>query len=371
VKLALSLLALRPGQVGGAETYVRQLVAHLPGVAAPGDRLVAVMDRDLAAALGTPGWERVVVPRTARALVAERVLEATTPWRARAVERTLAASDPDVTLFPQQSIFPKRAPGPAVVTVGDVQHLDHPENIPLAERVFRAAIYPYSLRAAARLIAISEVTRGTLIERCGVAPERVSVVHHGYVPGREPAVPTDRVPGPYLYYPAATFPHKNHAALIRTYAALRRRGAIAAKLVFTGLQTPAWPALARLIRELGVDSDVVHLGFLPWAEVRRVYAGADAVVFPSRYEGFGIPVLEAAIEFRKKVITSRLAVFTEIGLPPERQIDFEDPAALLAALLLPGPTVLSHTPSTWQDCARMTLDVCRATCADAAPRTNR
>lgn len=360
MKLALSLLSLRPGQVGGAETYVRKLVEHLPGAAAPDDRLIAVMDRDVAAALETPGWERVVVPRSARALVAERILEAVTPWRARALERVLAGVAADVTLFPQQSIFPARAPGRAVLTIVDVQHLELPELIPLAERVFRAAVYPRSMARADRLVAISEFTRRTVIERCGVSPDKIVAVPLGYEPRDASAVtPTDRVTGPYLYYPAATFAHKNHAALIRSWATLHRSGAVPAKLVFTGMQTPAWKGLARLARELGVADDVIHLGFLPYAEARRVYAGAEAIVFPSRYEGFGIPVLEAAVEFKKKVITSRLPVFDELGVPAERQIDFADPEALLAALRLEGATVLEREPIGWGECARRTMGAAR------------
>jgi glycosyltransferase involved in cell wall biosynthesis len=361
VKLAMSLLSLRPGQVGGAETYVRQLVAKLPAAASPGDLLVAVMDRDVAAGLETPGWERVVVPASARTLVVERILEATTPWRARAIERILGEVAADVTLFPQQSIFPARAPGRTVLTIVDVQHLELPELIPVAERVFRAAVYPRSMARADRLVAISEFTRRTVIERCAVAREKVTTVPLGYEPrGGAAVAPTDRVVGPYLYYPAATFAHKNHAALIRAWATLHRTGAVPAKLVFTGMQTPAWKGLARLASDLGVADDVVHLGFLPFAEIRRVYAGAEAIVFPSRYEGFGIPVLEAAVEFGKKVITSRLPVFDELGVPAERQIDFSDPGALLTALRLPGPTVLTRTPSSWEDCARRTLEVARA-----------
>ena len=357
MKLAISLLSLRTGRVGGAETYVRKLLAELPRVAQPGDRLVAFLDRDLAAALETPGWERVIVERSAREVVLERVLEAFTPYRALAVERAFRDAAPDVVLFPQQSIFPKRAPGKAVLTIVDVQHLYHPENITAFERLFRPAIYPYSMRRAAHLIAISEFTRTTVVERCGIAPARVTAIPLGHDGrGAEGVAPTDRVSGPYLFYPAATFAHKNHAQLIRTYAALRRRGALDAKLVFTGMQTPAWPRLERLANALGVSHDVVHLGYLPYPEVRRVFVGAEAVVFPSRYEGFGI---------RKKVVTSRLPVFDEIGVPTERQIDFGDPDALLAALRLPGPTVLTKPPSTWRECAERTLQVTRS--AGGAP----
>ena len=368
MKLGLSLLSFRPGQVGGAETYVRQLLAKLPGVAAPEDRLVALMDRDVAAAVETPGWERVVVPRSGRQVIAERVLEAFTPYRAVAIERVIRDAAADVILFPQQSIFPKRSPAKAVLTIVDVQHLYHPENIAPFERLFRPAIYPYSMRRAAHLVAISEFTRATLLERCGVSPEKVTAIQLGYEPRDASAVaPTDRVAGPYLYYPAATFAHKNHAQLIRTYAALRRRGDVAARLVFTGMQTPAWKGLARLARDLGVAADVVHLGFLPYPEIRRVFAGAEAVLFPSRYEGFGIPVVEAAVEFRKKVITSRLPVFDEIGVPADRQIDFGEPDALLAALRLPKPTLLGRPPGTWTECARRTLEVSRRVADRAAP----
>jgi glycosyltransferase involved in cell wall biosynthesis len=293
--------------------------------------------------------------------VAERILEAFTPYRALAVERSLRAVAADVTLFPQQSIFPKRAPGRIVMTIVDVQHLYHPEHIPAFERAFRPAIYPYSMARADHLLAISEFTRTTVLERCGVAPAKITAIPLGHdARDASPAPPTERVARPYLYYPAATFAHKNHAQLIRTYAALRRRGDLDARLVFTGMRTGAWKGLARLARDLGVAEDVVHLGFLPYAEIRRVFAGAEAVVFPSLYEGFGIPVVEAAVEFRKKVITSRLPVFDEIGVPRERQLDFGDPDALLAALRAPGATVLARPPGNWAECARRTLDVLRA-----------
>jgi glycosyltransferase involved in cell wall biosynthesis len=313
------------------------------------------MTSQLASQLDTPGWERAVVERGARRIVLDRVLEAFTPWRATEVEGVFRRVGADVVLFPQQSIFPKRVAGTVALTVVDVQHLFHPENIPLAERLYRAAIYPRSMRRADHLIAISEFTRATVIDRCGVSPDGITAVPLGYEARGSNDVPTALVPAPYLYYPAATFPHKNHEELIRSYAALRRRGDVSARLVFTGMLTPHWRVLERLIREVGVGADVVHLGFLPYPEVRRVFAGAEAVLFPSRYEGFGIPVLEAAVEFEKKVITSRLPVFDEIGVPRSRQIDFADPEALRRALRLDGPTLLEREPITWRECARRTL----------------
>jgi glycosyltransferase involved in cell wall biosynthesis len=367
MRFAVSLLNLRPGEIGGAETYVRRLVAELPAERRPGESLVLVMDRDLAERLPAPGWERAVAPRSARAVVVERVLEAFTPYRARAMERLFLDLKADAVLFPQQSIFPKRAPVPAVLTAVDVLHLHHPDQIALFDRLYRPAIYPYSMARAEQVLAISEFTRRTVIEACALPPDRVTAIPLGFdARGGEPAAPTTLVEGPYLYYPAATFRHKDHATLLESYAALRRAGRLAERLVFTGLRTREWPRLERLAASLGIAGEVRHLGFVPAAEVRRVDAGATAVLFPSRYEGFGLPVVEAAVEFGKKVITSRLEVFDEIGVPADRQIDFADPEALAAALALEGPTVLTRRPLSWAECAGRTLQVLREVAARAA-----
>jgi glycosyltransferase involved in cell wall biosynthesis len=358
VRFAVSLLNFRPGQVGGAETYLRHLVRHLPE-AAGGDELVAVMDADVARVLETPGFRRVVVPRRAGRIVAERIAEAFTPWRARAVERALEAAAPDAVLYPQQSIFPKRAAAPAVLTVVDLQHLFFPEYFGLFDRAFRSAIYPYSLARARRIIAISEYTARTLVERASVAPERIRAIPFGFTPTDVSAIqPLEALAGPYLYYPAASYPHKNHETLFVTYAELRRRGEVTEPLVLTGATTAHWRRLEAVIRRLGLEGTVRHMGYLPFAQVRQVYAGASAILFPTKFEGFGLPVLEA-VEFGKKVVTSRLEVFDEIGVPRRFQIDFADPDELVTALRAPGVTALEKRPLSWEENARATIEELR------------
>lgn len=118
----MSLLSLRPGQVGGAETYLRQLVRCLPSIAGS-DELSLIVPREVARNLDAPGWRKVIVDRSDGELVAARVAEAFSLWRDRAIERLVDGLRADAILFPQQSIFPKRAAAPAVLTVGDVQHL--------------------------------------------------------------------------------------------------------------------------------------------------------------------------------------------------------------------------------------------------------
>jgi glycosyltransferase involved in cell wall biosynthesis len=358
----MSLLSFRPGRIGGAETYVRQLVSRLPEVA-PGDELLLAMDDDVARGLPSPGWERVLVASSPRSIVAARLLEAYTPWRAGALERLFARLRADVLFFPQQSIFPFRADSPAVLTVGDVQHLFLPENFGIFDRTFRSRVYPRSLARARHIIAVSESTRRALVERCGILPDKVTVVPHGIEPldpSEAAAVsPTELVEGPYLFYPAATYAHKGHERLFRSYAALKKRGDLPEKLVLTGERTKLWRRrLVPLARKLGIEADVAHLGFVPYPDLRRLYAGASAVVFPTLYEGFGLPVLEAA-QFGKRIVTSRLGVFGEVGVPPRFQIDFGNPEAFLRALREQGSAALEKEPVTWRECARRTLEIVR------------
>jgi glycosyltransferase involved in cell wall biosynthesis len=358
MRIALSLLAFRPGRIGGAETYLRKLVEHMPREAA-GDTLLAVMDRDLAAELPTPGFERVVLPKSGGRVVAERILEAFTPWRARAVERVFSSLRADVVLFPQQSMYPRRIGAPAVLTVVDVQHLVFPDYFPLFDRLYRPRVYPRSMAAATKLIAISEFTRREVIGRCAVPEGKVVAVPLGAsshdVRGLEP------YPGlraPYAYYPAASQPHKGHETLFESFATLRRTARIPHRLVLSGVRTKHWRRLARRLEALGLGDDVEDLGYLSYADVQRVYAGADAVLFPTRYEGFGLPVLEA-VEHGKKVIVSDIPVFEELGVPSEWRIDFSDPEELAAALARPGPTRLLRRPATWDECVRRTVEVLR------------
>lgn len=362
MRIAVSLLNFRPGQIGGTETYLRQLVAHLPDQRGA-DSVVVIAARDVTPLVERPGLEMVVVDRSDRQIVAARILEAFTPYRARFVERVFEQVGADVALFPQQSIFPKAFAGRSVLTAHDLQHLFFPQYFALFDRVFRRAIYPYSLRRADRVIAVSEFTRKTLIERCGAPGHKIVTIRHGSTAGAASgSEPPEGIPRPYWYYPAATLPHKNHAALIRSFAELHRRRELDARLVFTGRQTPLWPKLQRLAAQLGVADRLLHLGFVPFRQVRQLYCGAEVVVFPTQFEGFGLPVVEA-VEFGKKVIVSRLEVFDEIGVPPQFQIDFDDPEQLRRALALPGPTVLRQPPWSWARVAAETLTVLRETAA--------
>ncbi|NQU41454.1 MAG: glycosyltransferase family 4 protein [Lentisphaerae bacterium] len=362
MKIGISLLNYRPGSVGGIETYIEKLVEHFAG-AQWGHELSFIAGPEVAALLPEDAG-RQTMALSSRGAIAARCLEAFTPWRARRIAKEIDTAGYDVVFFPQQSIFPLEIKTPAVLTVVDLQHRHHPEHYALFDRCFRRAIYPPSLRRSTKIIAISDVTKTDLVETCGVAPDKIDVVHMGFDGhGTEPPSTTGQrlVDAPYFYYPAATFPHKGHADLLRCFAHLKASSGSAVKLVFSGMQTPLWKRLARQIRHLGLEGEVYHMGFVSYSEVIALYRGAEAVLFPTRFEGFGMPVLEA-VRYGKPIFCSNLPIFDELGVPRQNQIDFSEERALEGIMERLTPTVLLIEPITWEACAKKTLQVVAAAC---------
>ena len=362
MKCAVSLLNYRPGSVGGIETYIRKL-SEIYAADPSGHEITFIAGAHVADQLPT-GARRQLVPHAPPTLIAGRCMEAFTPLRAARLARQIDAAGYDVILFPQQSIFPIGIQTPAVLTVVDVQHLHRPEHYPLFDTCFRRTIYPRSLARAQRIIAISQVTQRDLVELCNVAAEKIEVVHLGF--DRTPPPPADErlVERPYLYYPAATFAHKGHADLLRCFARLKVRHAHDITLVFSGMQTALWRQLKKQIAALGLQRDVAHLGFVDYEGIPSLYQHAEAVVFPSQFEGFGMPVLEA-VRYRKPIFCSDLPIFDELGVPAANRIDFTDPDALIGIMQRLQPTALLKEPISWDECAKKTLQVMAKTVESA------
>jgi glycosyltransferase involved in cell wall biosynthesis len=372
LRFAISLLSLRPGRIGGTETYIRSLLAALPG-ALGAHEAVVVAARDAARAIATPGLDRLELDIGDAALLARRSAEALTPWRDRFLENVIADQKPDAVFFPQFSMFPKAVAAPAVVNVGDVQHLVAPRDIRLAERVFRRAIYPRSLATARIVTAVSERTCRDLARYAGVDASKIRVVRHGCPPMRQVgaedlAAPGGEPPvrGPFLYYPAVTHPHKGHDELLEAFSYLVM-ARVPLRLVFTGQRTRYWKKLEARARRLGLGERVHHLGYVATEVVEWLYANAAAVVFPSRFEGFGLPVVEAA-SFGARVIASDLDVFDEHGTEGVHRIDFRQPEQLRAALASTRRARIADGAWSWDDAARATV---AALCEAAGAGTSR
>ena len=181
MKIVVSLLNFRPGRIGGTETYLRRLIPYL-STAAEQHELILLIDRRQEAENLFPGIPRSVVDISPARVLIERGLEAVTQYRCRAAERILERLKPDVVFFPQQSIFPKNVNCPCVLVVHDLYHIHLPQYLSPPQRLFRSRSYAMSIERAERIIAISRVTKETVVKHYGVSPKRISVIPHGVEP---------------------------------------------------------------------------------------------------------------------------------------------------------------------------------------------
>ncbi|MGQ0601223.1 MAG: glycosyltransferase family 4 protein, partial [Anaerolineales bacterium] len=185
---------------------------------------------------------------------------------------------------------------PSIYQPWDMQHRHWPEYFAPYERVTRDVIYEAFCRQA-RLVAVaSSWTRRDVVRQLDLPEERVQVIPVAAplkIAQPQPAKPLPKgLPDTFVFYPAQTWPHKNHLAVLEALALLRRRDGLKLPLVCAGREyAPFFSRLLRQVRELHLETQVHFVGY-HWP-LGEFFARARCLVFPSRFEGFGMPVLEA------------------------------------------------------------------------------
>ena len=313
MRVALSLLTLVPGISGGSETYVRELCR---GLAASGrheyDALVPTHAADAADGLPTLVAKEYRASTTTSGRLAAMGVAAVRPGTLR---RRLERSD--VVHYPLTVPVPP-ARRPTVLTLLDVQHHDLPQLFSRGERLFRRLAYDRAARRAAQVIVISDWVRERVIERLGLDPERVHAIHLAV--DHERFTPDDATRRePFLYYPARPWPHKNHARLFEAFALLRQERP-ELRLVLTGAG-----------HDVGRLPEGVEARDAPLAARIDLYRRAQALVFPSFYEGFGLPPLEA-MACGCPVAVSDAGSLPEVVGDAAVRFDPHDPEAIAAGV---------------------------------------
>jgi len=272
--VGISLLTLVPGELGGTEMYARELTRSLAACGELDYRAFVPPSVDEAGGLPI---ERVPEYRRART-IAERLLAMSlAAARPRPIRRRLEAS---AALHYPLTIALPEARRPFAVTLHDVLHHDRPELFPRLEALFRRLAYDRSARRAALVIVPSRFTADRAAEQLGVPREAIRVVHLGI--DHQRFTPGDDEREPLLLYPARPWPHKNHERLFEAFALVRReRPELELALTGGGHRAGPYPA------------GVSVRGLVPEDELVSLYRRAAALVFPSLYEGFGAPPLEA------------------------------------------------------------------------------
>ncbi len=341
LRVCVDLTEVRPGgETGGAKYMVFEFLRHIGEKHAAEFQWVFVTSsanhHEIRRSLARMGDELVclvkepvpVDPPAAGGLPSQRACF--TDWDDLLLERRI-----DLFYFP----FGKgiaRLPGiPAICLIVDLLHRDYPFTLCEADRVCREAHFEESVRTSDFFQCISHFAMQRLHEEYGVPRERI---FNTYIPiqqrlkasaeGETGGAPQ----GPFFYYPANFWPHKNHEVLLLAYRLYaRRNGAAAWPLVLTGYVDRRTRHLEELARILGIDSLVHFKGYVAEAELDRLWRSAGAMVFPSLHEGFGIPLVEA-MHYGVPIVAGKIFSAPEICGEACLYTDVKKPESLADAM---------------------------------------
>ncbi|MHB0858597.1 MAG: glycosyltransferase family 4 protein [Anaerolineae bacterium] len=295
VGLNAHLLSLSASYRGaGVSHYIASLLSHLPAVERDLE-LVAFLDQAAvdSAAL-TQGWERHVslwgTGRPTARILWEQFAQPISSRRARL----------DLLHAPVY-VGPIAATCPLVVTLHDLAFFRYPELFRPPNRLYLQRMTSLSVRRAAHVIAVSESTRTDAQRLLGIPEERITVVPNGVDDDMRPIDDAQSLralrqryalPEQIILFVGTLEPRKNLPVLLEAYALLRARG-LPHKLVIAGGKGWYYDTIDAGVRRLGLAQDVIFPGFVPQDELPLWYNAAELFVYPSLYEGFGLPPLEA------------------------------------------------------------------------------
>ncbi len=277
-----------------------------------------------------------------------------------------------------QYTAPPFAPCPVVATIHDLSFEHLPATFKRRSWLQLRLTVRRTARGAAQVIVPSEFTRGDIISTYGVAPERVSVIPLAAAEGFAPAAPAEvervrvryGLSGAYILAVGSIQPRKNLTRLVRAYAALHRARPHAKlpKLVLVGKRAWLYEETLRAVASCGLAAqDVVLTGYVPEADLPALYSGALCFAYPSYFEGFGLPPLEAMRCGVPVIVADRTSLPEVVG-DAGLLVDPLDETALAAALarLIDEPDLRARLRTKgieraarwhWHDTARRTLEV--------------
>ena len=335
-RIAVNLLSLVPGEVGGAEEYAVRTLAAYGRHGPAGLRPVIYLSQaalDAHPDLGR-AFDVEVHPGDGRSRLRRILVEST--WLARRTN--------SMAVHHFGGRIPARSGKSVAVTVHDLQPLDQPLNFSLIKRRYLGWALPRSVRRADLVVAVGDHVGRQVVERLGVDPGRVVIVPIGAeAVAAGPADPSDP---PTILYPAVTHPHKNHLMLVEAFTRLADHHPTA-RLVLTGGPGGAEADVGNAVATSRHGDRITRTGRIPSADLAARLATAIVVAFPSTYEGFGIPVLEA--------MAAGVPVLVADGTPAADLVS--DGGVDRDAVLAP------HDPQVWADRLGRILD-------DRAQRTD-
>lgn len=304
---------LLSGQAGyrsaGIHGYIFNLLAHLPSAAPPDWNFTALVGR------GNPHRFEGVSPRYSRwstespmrRIVWEQLAQ---PWQLGQFDLYHALA----------FVSPVLANPPAVVTVYDLSFIHYPEVLSAARRLYLRLFTALSCRRARRVIAISHSTARDVAETLNIAPQKIDVVACGYDATRYKPLPHSEVeafklrnslPDRFWLFVGTLEPRKNLVTLLDAYASLPRMDRL--PLVLAGGKGWQYDDIFERVERYQLSGEVFFPGFIPTEDLPLWYNSAEVFIYPSVFEGFGLPVLEAMACARPVIVSDASSLPEVVG----------------------------------------------------------
>lgn len=384
MKIGLDVTILRHGAGAGTALYAYNLARGL--LRSPGcSRLVLYMaaredeaGRDAVALLEAEGAEVL------RGRMPDRWFPDAAWWLP--IPRRLPDLMAELDVFHAgEFFFPDPGVVPAIATVHDLTNVLFPGLHTPLNRWMHGRRLRWIRRHADRIIAVSDATRSDLLRETGLPGDRVVTVHEAraHTEALEPA-PARRqevlrkhgLTAPYILFVSTIEPRKNHVRLVRAFEALPDRHRNVQLALVGGLGWQSGPIL-RAVKSSPASGRIVRPGFLPASELRALYAEATVFAYPSLYEGFGIPLLEA-MAAGAPVLTSDRSSMPEVAGGAALLVDPDSVVSIAAGLtrLLDDPAMRDQLAEagrrrearfSWDRAAAATLDVYRSALCESRP----
>lgn len=373
MKIAIQAADLDASRIDGTRVYIRQLLGRF-GAIAPDDSFYIFHKHAFNPSLAPPESPNY------------RVMERKFPiaWTQISFAFDLMRLRPERLWMPIQSIPLVRPKGmKTVVTMHDLAFLHFPNHFPLVDRVKLRVFADWAVRKSDGIIAISENTKRDIMRFYPNVPEgKIRVIHHGFDSEffSQDGDPTDAevllgelgiAKGRYLLYVGALQPRKNLPVLIRAFERIKKKESFGdLKLVLAGEKAWLWEEIFTTAEASPFSSDILFPGKLPFSLVRTLMKNASVFVYPSLYEGFGLPILEGFAS-GVPVVCADNSSLPEVGGDASISFLATDDSALseiLERTLTDSAFRDAHIASgferlkkfSWDTCARETIDFIRS-----------
>lgn len=285
MKVGIILTNLYPGKIGGAEQYVRNTIHEMSQMEALS---VYVFTNNTAySTFYNEGCVEIVKIEDSEDRDTQLLF-----W--------IDYKNIDIMFCPLFFIAPENCPIPSVASILDVQHEFFPQYFSRQVLADIRKSTANTLAQADGILTISYFSRQTIIDKYNVPEAKIAVTYLNsdgvfdlpIEEGKKKEL-KNTIGEDYIFYPANTWPHKNHMNLLKAYSILKERYQTKLKLVFTGDSKQRKKDIDEYIVENNLDEDIIYLGYLPQEDMPYIFANATVMAFPSVFEGFGIPLVEA------------------------------------------------------------------------------